>query len=208
MRIFYRFIAPMMLGVLVLAGCVASVPAVVSQSAAQQSTAQEASDQEMAADEVLVLEVAEDFTSYVFAPDIATAEGYPAHGSPFLTQGYIYPEGTLNGTNGVNDDGSPEFPDKVLGTWICRGWILGDMTSGEDAPIAITTQVFDLNGAYGGRTIISDGYEYMAPGDIFRRAIVGGSGEYHDVRGEQIQEVLGISENMGMSFRFELHLER
>ena len=46
-------------------------------------------------------------------------------------QGYIYPEGTLTcdsqtgSRNGVLADGSAEFPDKVLGTWICRGWVFG-----------------------------------------------------------------------------------
>jgi hypothetical protein len=50
----------------------------------------------------------------------------PAYGNPFVTEGYISPLNTLNGSNGVNPDGSPEFPDKVIGKWTCRGWYIGD----------------------------------------------------------------------------------
>ncbi len=158
--------------------------------------------------EVLKFDMAEDFTRYVFNTDIANEDGFPAHGSPFITTGYLYPEGTLEGTDGVNDDGSPEFPDKVIGTWSCRGWIYGDITDAEGKPIAITTQVFQLGEEYGNQTIITDGFEFMEPGTVFTRAIVGGSGNYRSAQGEQIQEILGINEQMGMAMRFELRLEK
>jgi hypothetical protein len=35
----------------------------------------------------------------------------PAYGNSFITQGYIYEYGTLNGSNGVLPNGKPEFPD-------------------------------------------------------------------------------------------------
>ena len=35
-----------------------------------------------------------------------------AHGNAFITQGYIYPAGTLTDSNGVNPDGTPEFPTR------------------------------------------------------------------------------------------------
>ena len=34
----------------------------------------------------------------------------PAYGNPFVTEGYLYPSGTLGGSNGVLPDGRPEFP--------------------------------------------------------------------------------------------------
>lgn len=49
----------------------------------------------------------------------------PERGDSFVTQGYIYPAGTLDGTSGVLPDGGPEFPGRVLGTWMCRGWLIG-----------------------------------------------------------------------------------
>ena len=79
--------------------------------------------------EILRFDMAEDFTKFVFEPDIVREDGFPAHGSPFITQGYLYPPGTLDETDGINPDGTPEFPDKVIGTWICRGWIYGDIAN-------------------------------------------------------------------------------
>ncbi|MGH9937305.1 MAG: hypothetical protein ACREAM_13745 [Blastocatellia bacterium] len=39
-----------------------------------------------------------------FTPDETPvfSDGLPAYGAEFITEGYIYPEGTLNGANGVN----------------------------------------------------------------------------------------------------------
>lgn len=158
--------------------------------------------------EVLTFDMAEDFTRFVFDPSIVSEEGYPVHGSTFITQGYLYPAGTLDGAPGVNADGSPQFPDKVIGTWICRGWVLGDTTGSDGKPSAISTQFFHLDEGDGSRTIITEGYEFMQPDGPFRRAITGGSGEYRHATGEQVQELLGVNEYMGLALRFELHLER
>ena len=79
-------------------------------------------------------DVAEDHTRFAFAEKPVHESGMPAHGNPFVTQGYIYPVGTLAGNvTGVLKDGSPAFPEKVLGTWTCDGWFVGeggDATSG------------------------------------------------------------------------------
>jgi hypothetical protein len=55
-------------------------------------------------------------------PDPARA-GIPPNGSPFIIQGYIYRGGTFDrygDLSGVLPDGSPEFPARVIGKWICR----------------------------------------------------------------------------------------
>jgi len=72
--------------------------------------------------EVIEFDVAEDMTRFVMdeAP-VYEESGLPAHGNPFVTVGYIYPKGTLDGSNGVLADGQPAFPDKVIGKWVCRG---------------------------------------------------------------------------------------
>lgn len=104
--------------------------------------------------------------------------GAPANGTPFVVQGYIYPDGVFeaNGElSGVNPDGSPEFPNQVLGTWICRGWHLQDGDAQSGAVVA-TTQIFDFGDEPGRQTIITDGIE-LAEFDVpFSRAITGGSG--------------------------------
>ncbi|MDN5932138.1 MAG: hypothetical protein L0I24_13910 [Pseudonocardia sp.] len=61
-----------------------------------------------------------------------------------LTQGYRCPEGTLDGTNGVNPDGTPDFPDQVIGEWLCRGYSIGDGAHTTDGAWVYTTQAVRL----------------------------------------------------------------
>jgi len=94
----------------------------------QESLAQSAPEKE---EKVLKFDVAEDFTRFsVDETPVFEEDGLPVYGNPFITQGHIYPEGTLscneNGCNGVLEDGSPEFPDKVMGQWTCWGYHIGD----------------------------------------------------------------------------------
>ena len=74
--------------------------------------------------EQLQFDVAESGPRFVFDEAPILESGLPAYGNSFVTQGFIYPHGTLDGTNGVFADGSPEFPDKVIGEWTCRGFFI------------------------------------------------------------------------------------
>ncbi len=79
------------------------------------------------ADALQRFDVAEDHARFTFADHPVHANGMPAHGNPFLTLGYIYPAGTLSvDAEGVLRDGSPAFPEKVLGIWTCDGWFVGE----------------------------------------------------------------------------------
>ena len=128
-------------------------------------------------------EVAMDGSSFFFEGD-TNANGAPANGTPFVISGYIYRDGvfdTYGPLAGVNADGSAEFPDLVIGTWICRGWHLqdGDAASG---PVVATTQIFDFDhgGLAGTHTIITDGIE-LADFDLpFTRAVTGATGRLRD----------------------------
>lgn len=119
-------------------------------------------------------------------PDPARA-GVPPNGSPFIIQGYIYRGGTFKrfgDTSGVNADGSAQFPDRLIGMWICRGWHLqdGDALTG---PVVATTQIFDFDPDRPGRhLIITDGIE-LADFDVpFKRAITGATGVFRHLDGE------------------------
>lgn len=94
-----------------------------------------------AADGTLRFDMAEDATRFVCAAQPAFEDGMPAYGNPFITQGYIYPEDTLGESNGVAEDGSPEFADDLLGEWTCRGWMVGDGMRTKTGPMVITTQL-------------------------------------------------------------------
>jgi hypothetical protein len=137
--------------------------------------------------------------------------GYPADGTPFVVRGYLYPKGTFaahGSSSGTHPDGSPEFPELVVGTWYCRGWHLqdGDALTG---PVVATTQVFDLDvhepGAW---TVVTDGIE-LADFDVwFSRAITGGSGRHRAVRGQQRQVYVDFNASNGFNTSTELRLDR
>lgn len=159
----------------------------------------------------IAIEVIENGTRWVPDETPADEDGMPVYGTEFITQGYIYPAGTItcedNQCNGVLEDGSPEFPDLVIGTWLCRGWTLGDAqtTSG---PVVITTQLFDLGDMPSEETIVTDGYELADFNLEFQRAITGGTGRYRLARGVQIQEFLGWNPTLGVALGIELKLAR
>ena len=158
--------------------------------------------------QVLRFDVAEDMSRFVFdeAP-VYDEDGYPAHGNSFITIGYIYPEGTLDGTNGVLADGSPEFPDLVQGEWICRGWFINDGAHAEKGAWVVTTQFYNFGEELGDVTLVTDGIELAEFNVPVARAITGGTGPYNTARGEAFQTFLGLNATEGVNLSFEINLE-
>jgi hypothetical protein len=176
----------------VLAGLLAAALVAASAYAA---LAQSESD-------IIRIEVAENGNRFVFGQERLHEDGMPAYGTPFVTQGYLYPEGTLNGSNGVLPNGEPEFPDQVLGTWTCYGYMIGDGAHTTTGTWVVSTQVY----AFEDGTIITDGFEIADLNTPVSRAITGGTGEFVSVSGEQVQELRGFTEQMGVNLVVEFHL--
>lgn len=167
---------------------------------AAQAFAQDAS-----APATLSVEVAEIPGRFLFDGP-AFDDGMPGYGATFLTQGWLYPAGTIVGEHGVESDGSPTYPDAVIGRWTCRGWFVGDGVHTEEGPMAVTTQLFAFDdGPYRG-TVVTDGYEAMRLGESFERTIVGGSGAFASARGAVRQTLVAMTEEMLVRYRFELPL--
>jgi hypothetical protein len=192
-----------LLATLILSGCVATAPTVIDGEVI-------AGEPQADADvEIIEFDVAEDVTRFSFDESKVFDDGWPTAGASFITQGYIYPKGTLNGSEpGVNEDGTPLYPDKVIGEWTCHGWLVGDGAHTESGPIAISTQIYQFGEEYGNRTIVSDGYELAGAGSVVQRAIVGGTGEYASARGEAIQTGLGMTEYFGVNLRLRLEVRK
>ena len=155
---------------------------------------------------VIKFDVAEDATRFIFDNEPVDEDGFPAYGNSFITQGYIYPSGTLDGANGVLEDGQPEFPEKVMGSWTCRGRFIGDGFKTVTGPIVITTQHYDLGHKPGKKTLVSEGFELMDIGEAVKRAITGGTGRYKNAGGEAIQRLLGLNATEGVNLRFKLKI--
>lgn len=171
-----------------------------------QANFRDASRSSNVVDEPVVVEIAEDTTRFVIDMLNPHEDGMPAYGNPFITQGYIYPAGTLNGTNGVLSNGEPEFPDQVLGEWTCYGWFIADGAHTQSGEAVVSTQVFKFYGETSNSTLISNGFESGEIGLEVMRVLNGGTGDYEGSHGTQVQELLGFTEQMGVNLRITFNL--
>lgn len=156
---------------------------------------------------MLRFDVTENAKRFIFDETPVHADGAPAYGNEFVTEGYLYPFGTLNGTNGVNADGSPEFPDKVIGRWICRGWHTGEGAKTVTGPWVVTHQVYDLGVKPGQSMLVSDGLELVDLNEPILRAISGGTGQFSQARGEMRQVMIGFNQLNGVNLRIEIKVQ-
>ncbi len=153
------------------------------------------------------IEVAEDGTRFVFDEAPVLDDGFPAYGNGFVTQGYIYPAGTVDGHNGVNPDGTPEFPELVLGEWTCWGYFIGEGATTTEGAWVVTTQVFDFtSGVLGDDSIVTAGYEAPADAGPAIRGVTGGTGRFRNVSGQVTQVTLGHNASDGVNASFEFDL--
>jgi hypothetical protein len=146
--------------------------------------------------------VAEDLTRFVCAETERFEDDMPADGNAFVTQGYIYPAGTLDdGVKGTLADGSPTFPDKVIGTWTCDGCFVGEGMRTKSGTFVISRQVFQFAD---GDLLITQGPELMENGAPVARAVTGGTGDYAAVGPELVQVMLGMSDGYGTRLQMKL----
>jgi hypothetical protein len=149
----------------------------------------------------LTVDVAETGSRFVPDEHFVDADGVPTRGTYFITDGYLYEPGTLTCVDGVcdgvvyDDAGtpSPEFPDRLLGSWTCYCTHTADAATTVSGPLIVTTQVFDLGAAPGEDTIVTSGFELIDVDVPVQRAIVGGTGNYGGVDGIETQTLLGLN---------------
>lgn len=190
---------------LALSACAPAAPVASASFGVLQAAAGE---QAKPGTKVLQFDVAEDMTRFIFDKDVAYEDGMPADGSSFITRGYLYPVGTLQGGNGVNPDGSPEFPDKVIGEWICQGYMINDAGHATSGVWVFSTQFFQLGDKAGAQTIVTQGYELADVDVSIARAITGGSGDFKLARGESHQTLLGFNASQGVNLRVEIAVQK
>ena len=130
-------------------------------------------------------------------------DGRPLKAGGFVVQGFIYPEGTYEamGTNsGVTETGEPEFPDLVIGSWICRGTYLKNLSDPTPTPVSLTIQDFDLTlSDPGAKQIITEGFELF----FTQRAVIGGTGIYRFARGQVNQTIVGFNASGAPNFSMD-----
>jgi hypothetical protein len=146
-------------------------------------------------------DVAEDLSRFVYDEAPVFEDKMPAFGNAFVTQGYVYPAGTLDGgVEGTLPDGSPAFPDLVIGTWTCDGYFVGDGMRTTSGVIVITRQVIVFTD---GDLLITQGPELAQPDVAIVRAVTGGTGEYAGSPSEIKQTLLGMTEGFGVRLQLQ-----
>ena len=211
-----RVLAAAMAALMLSASLAGPVPAETTHEANQAATALTRPPSTLAADAVLAritdsdgtlrFEIAEDGTRLVWADQPVYTTRHATYGAPFLTQGYIYPMGTLSATaGGVNTDGSPQFPEKVVGEWTCYGWYAGGARA-SNGPWILATQIYQFGSDWGAVTLVSEGYVSTTDGSVVGRAITGGTGPFAAARGEVWATTLGINATAGSNARYEVRL--
>ncbi len=112
----------------------------------------------------------------------------------FLVTGYIYPAGTLSHSSGINEDGTAEFPDEVIGRWICQGWFSPVRVTADGVPLgAVTTQSFELDlDSAGNDLFVTYGFEQAGLGTV-TRTVTGGTGEFVGLDAVQEQTLFGLN---------------
>jgi hypothetical protein len=146
----------------------------------------------------------------------------PKFGDYFMQEGLIYKAGTLakhcpNGDGcGLNPDGSPQFPEAVIGKWTCFGSFVGKGAGTAQGTWVYTTQVYEFNAqqiepnvfAPGKHAIISQGPERNDLKTPWQRAVNGGYGKFQGALGEVVQTKIGFNpttcENFTFDFTFEV----
>jgi hypothetical protein len=148
---------------------------------------------------VFTIDVAEDFTR--FTPTFVRPEHtQPERGSFFVTEGNIFPGGTIQG------DGATFDPNATgaIGKWFCRGTHLVSATEFLTAAIGVhTSQLYLLPNQ--NKSLSTEGVEGIAPA---RRPVTGGTGMFRDYVGEMKQELLGFNATGGVNLRVTFVLRK
>jgi hypothetical protein len=138
----------------------------------------------------------------------------PGMGSSFLQEGIIYRPGTLaahcpNGNGcGINRDGTPEFPQAVIGKW--RGWgSFVDAAAG--APPLYSTQVYELmyeNGdtTPGEHSLVSQGLEWGSSDLPVKRMVAAGYGRFKQASGAVTQSRIGFNQTQCENYTLDFKL--
>jgi hypothetical protein len=148
---------------------------------------------------VFTVDVAEDFATFVPTP-VDPADTIPQRGSFFVTEGRIFPAGTIEGDGAAFDPNS----SGSIGRWFCRGTHLVSGDQFVSTKFAVdTAQLYMLPNDE--RSIVTDGVE---GGGKVERVVSGGTGAFKDYLGIQKQEFLGFNASGGVNLRVTFILRR
>ena len=147
----------------------------------------------------IVIDVAEDARTAVLN-QVNPTNALPKRGDTVITNGKIYPGGTIPSANGFDIDTAGS-----IGTWVSRGTFNFDFSqafAGGDPLITSTEQyLFSSTGALKGEdSLMSEGQDSIIGST--HRVVLGGTGIYRGTIGEVKKEVLGQNSTGFLNHRF------
>jgi hypothetical protein len=144
----------------------------------------------------------------------------PVFGDFFMQEGLIYEGGTLEANCaggdgcGLNPDGTPEFPDAVIGKWTCYGSFVGNGIATAEGVWLYSTQVYEFDAeriddtvfAPGEHALVSHGAERNDLNVPWYRAITGGYGKFKSSVGQVQQTKIGFNATDCENFTFDFQI--
>jgi len=144
------------------------------------------------------IDVAEDMDKYVEHRTAAGEE--PVRGSQFVTEGNIYPAGTIAGKG---EEFDPNMQGSQ-GTWFCKGVFLVRGSQFDQSPRAVLSdQIYLLPDDR--HSIATTGAEGNGTA---MRVVTGGTGAFTGYVGEQRQQFLGFNKTGGVNLRVTITLRK
>jgi hypothetical protein len=143
---------------------------------------------------VFTVDVAEDLAGKFVPTFVRPEHTQPERGSFFVTEGRVFPAGTIQGDGASFDP----YQRGHIGVWICRGTHLVAADEIPAAPLWVDSVQLFILGRQGKEQIATEGVE--GSGTI-TRIVTGGAGNYAGWTGEQHQTFLGFNPTGGVNLR-------
>jgi hypothetical protein len=145
----------------------------------------------------------------------------PVFGDYFMQEGLIYEAGTLAANCaggdgcGLNPDGTPEFPEAVIGKWTCYGSFVGNGGATAEGVWLYSTQVYEFDveqmddnvNAPGEHALVSHGTERNDLDVPWDRAITGGYGKFKRSVGQVQQTKIGFNQTECENFTVDFKIQ-
>jgi len=147
------------------------------------------------------VDVAEDLSGKFVPTFVKPEHTQPERGSFFVTEGRVFPAGTIQGDGAGFDPNSRGH----IGVWICRGTHLVAASEIPAAPLWVDTAQLYVLGRQGKEQIATEGVE--GAGTV-TRIVTGGAGNFAGYVGEQRQTFLGFNPTGGVNLRVTFILRK
>src|SRR5262245_18016226 len=150
---------------------------------------------------VFTIDVAEDLAGKFVPTFVKPEHTQPERGSFFVTEGRIFPPGTIQGDGASFDPNSRGH----IGVWICRGTHLVAASEIPAAPLWVSSAQLYVIGRQGRDQLSTEGVEGAGSST---RIVTGGAGNFSGFVGEQQQTFLGFNPTGGVNLRVTFTLRR